>query len=271
MRALNEPIGWWGWKPDNETLSLTHLIQAGNFSTEVAALLWLVMERGGSLAVVAHPGGAGKTATLTALLSLAPPDSLGYYTRGEGETFDLPPRDSTEDPIYILVNEMSDHMPVYTWDGEAKRIFELMSQGYSMGTTMHAAGPQEVFSMLRRQLGIPLEQLARLTLVISLFAARRGQEIIRRIDEVSFTDPVVAEGLTGRRLAIRDPETDRFTVLELDEDAKAFADWAGLSTDVLRSEIAKRSAYLQQMLDEGTLEYEAVNQAIAAYYERLRG
>ncbi|HZP26242.1 MAG TPA: hypothetical protein VFB90_04255 [Dehalococcoidia bacterium] len=270
MRALNEPVGWWGWKPDTSALSLTQLIQAGNFSPEVAALLWLTMERGGSIAVVAHPGGAGKTATLTALLSLTPPDSLAYFTRGEGEPFDLPPLDGNA-PIYILVNEMSDHMPVYTWDDAARRVFELMSQGYSMGTTMHAAGPEEVFSMLRGELGIPLVQLAKLTLVVSLFAARRGDDVIRRIDEISFTDPEVAEGLSGRRLVERNAETDEFTVLESEEDAGAFADWAGLSPAELRNDLSARSDYLRQIVAAGTLDFAAVNEAIAAYYERTRG
>src|SRR5581483_594503 len=118
---------------------------------------------------------------------------------GEGETFDLPPLDG-DNPVYVLVNEMSDHMPVYTWNDEARRVFELMSQGYSMRTTMHAAGPEEVFSMLRGELGSPLVQLAKLTVVVSLFAARRGGDVMRRIDEISFTDPEVTEGLSGRRL-----------------------------------------------------------------------
>src|SRR4030065_415918 len=77
------------------------------------------------LAGAGGPPSAGKTAPLPALLSLPPPETVAYFTRGAGETFSLPPR-SDDHPTYLLVNEMSDHLPVYTWGSYARRAFWLM-------------------------------------------------------------------------------------------------------------------------------------------------
>ena len=150
MRVLNEPTGWWGWHgwSDRPTpLSIVEILRAGTLSPELAALYWLALERGASLLFAADPPGAGKTTLLTALLSFLPEEASVYFTRGWGETFDLPPLQDGV-PTYILVNEMSDHLPVYSWGPYVQRAFELVAQGYSLGTTMHADTVEEVLEQL---------------------------------------------------------------------------------------------------------------------------
>src|SRR3990172_5405657 len=147
MRAANQPVSWWGWHWEPPVpLSIVQILQAGNMPPRLAAMFWLAMERGPSLIVAADPPNACKTATLTALLSLTPPETVAYFTRGVGETFALPPR-TDDHPTYILVNEMSDHLPVYTWDSYARRAFELLAEGYSLATTVHANTVDEVLAI----------------------------------------------------------------------------------------------------------------------------
>ena len=123
MRALNQPTSWWGWHWEPPVpMSIIEIVNAGNLNARLAAMLWIAMERGASLIVAADPPSSGKTTTLSALLAFTPPDTAVYFTRGQGETFSLPPR-SDAYPTYILINEMSDHIPVYTWDGNARRVF----------------------------------------------------------------------------------------------------------------------------------------------------
>jgi len=105
-------------------MSIVELIKAGNLDARLAAMLWIAMERGASLIVAADPPSSGKTTTLTALLSFTPPETAVYFTQGMGETFALPPR-SDSNPTYVLINEMSDHIPVYTWDANARRVTEI--------------------------------------------------------------------------------------------------------------------------------------------------
>ena len=117
MKALNQPESWWGWHGYNQpqALSITQIMRAGTFPPRIGAILWLVMERGRSIILAADPPGAGKTTILTALLAFAKPEASVYFTQGWGETFRLPPIEPDDPPIYIMVNEMSDHLPVYSW------------------------------------------------------------------------------------------------------------------------------------------------------------
>src|SRR3990172_669565 len=93
MRAINQPVSWWGWHWEPSVpMSAIELIRAGSMSPRLAAMFWVAMERGASLIVAADPPSAGKTTTLTALLTFTPPDTLVYFTRGLGEPFALPAR-----------------------------------------------------------------------------------------------------------------------------------------------------------------------------------
>ncbi|OGO51358.1 MAG: hypothetical protein A2148_10690 [Chloroflexi bacterium RBG_16_68_14] len=112
MRAVNRPESWWGWHGWNqpEPLSIVQILQEGTMPPRLAAAFWLGLERGASFIFAADPPGAGKTTILTALLSFAPADTVAYFTRGWGETFDLPPPGDGY-PTYLLVNEMSATSP----------------------------------------------------------------------------------------------------------------------------------------------------------------
>jgi len=274
MRAANQPVSWWGWHwQPPEPLSLVEVLQAGSMPPRLAAMFWLAMERGASLIVAADPPLAGKTATLTALLSLTPPETVAYFTRGIGETFSLPPRTDAH-PTYILVNEMSDHLPVYTWDAYAQRAFELVAEGYSLGTTVHADTVDEALAVLQEEIGVPPDRVARLTFVVLLHLSNGPtgtRSARRRVREVAFLQPDGEGGFSHRRLAHWHADTDSFAVLEGGEDRQAFARWCGLSAEALLREIGKREAFLGRLMKDGTSSIPAVSAAIERFYaEEIR-
>jgi hypothetical protein len=236
-------------------------------------MFWLAMERGASLIVAAEPPSAGKTATLTALLSLTPPETVAYFTRGIGETFSLPPRTDAH-PTYILVNEMSEDLPVYTWDAQARRVFELMAEGYSLATTVHADTVDEVLAILQDEIGVPREHIAKLTFVVPLQLSPEPtgtRSIRRRVREVAFLQPDGEGSFTHRNLARWRADGDSFAVLEDDEDRKAFAGWCGLSAEALLREMEQREAFLARLMKDGTTSIPAVNAAIERFYaEEIR-
>lgn len=255
-------------------MSLTEILKAGNMPPRLAVMFWLAMERGASIIVAADPPSAGKTATLTALLSLTPPDTVVYFTRGIGETFDLPPGNDRY-PTYILVNEMSDHLPVYTWDSYARRAFELLAEGYSLATTVHADTVEEVLTILREDIGVPPEHIARLTFIVPL-AVSPGTGGVhrppppgakRRVAEAAFFQPDGASGYTSRSLARWDEATDSFAVLETENDRRAFAEWCGLPPEALAAEMHRREAFLNALLENDTASIPEVNAAIERFYE----
>ncbi len=274
MRAANQPVSWWGWHWQPPVpMSLVEILQAGNMPPRLAAMFWLALERGASLIVAADPPSAGKTATLTSRLSLTPPETVAYFTRGMGETFERPPRTEAH-PTYMLVNEMSDHIPVYTWDGYARRTFELMAEGYSLATTVHANTVDEVLAILRHEIGVPPEQIAKLTFIVPLHLSHRSGGVYsarRRVSEVALLRPDGDGDLAYRSIVRWDADTDSFAILESEEDRQSLADWCGIPAETLLSEMDKREAFLARLLENGTSSIPEVNAAIERFYaEEIR-
>ena len=274
MRAANQPVSWWGWHWQPPVpMSLVEILQAGNMPPRLAAMFWLAMERGASLIVAADPPSAGKTATLTALLSLTPPETVAYFTRGTGETFSLPPQTPAH-PTYMLVNEMSDHLPVYTWNSDARRAFELMAEGYSLATTVHADTVDEVLAILRDEIGVPPDQIAKLTFIAPLhlgYGPGGTDSARRRVSEVAFLQPDVGDGFAYRSIVRWDADKDSFTILEAKEDREALAGWCGISTGTLLSEMDKREAFLTRLVENGMSSIPEANAAIERFYvEEIR-
>jgi type IV secretory pathway ATPase VirB11/archaellum biosynthesis ATPase len=256
-------------------MSIIELIEAGNLDARLAAMLWIAMERGASLIVAAEPPSSGKTTTLTALLSFTPPDTAVYFTRGMGETFSLPPR-SDSHPTYLLINEMSDHIPVYTWDDNARRAFELLAEGYSIATTMHDETVEGVIRQLREDLSIPPKHIARLTFIIPMYLGRLTVPsptterigMMRRLQEVAWVRPD-GDDLRTTTIANWDLNSDSFTVLPQPEHRDAFAQWAGLSLASLDAELDKRQGFLTTLVNSGVKAIPEVNQAIESFYEEM--
>jgi hypothetical protein len=265
MRAVNRPQSWWGWHGWDQPipLSIVEIIRAGTLPPRLAAVFWLGMERGASFIFAAEPPGAGKTALLTALLPFAPRDALAYFTRGWGETFDLPPRDNSA-PTYILVNEMSDDIPVYSWGPYVIRIFELVAEGYSMATTMHADTAEEVADILGEEVGVPLDHLALLTFVVPLTFRYRGGRTLRRVLEATLFE--LKEGkLAFQRLATWDEASDSFSVLDSPESLAALAGRLGMDERRLIEELERREGFLRKLLNDGISEIDAVQDAIEGF------
>ena len=271
MRAVNQPVSWWGWHWSPPVpLSIIEIIERGSMSPRLAALFWLGLQRGASLIIAADAPTAGKTAILTALLAFAPAQSVAYFTRGLGESFDLPPLNDSY-PTYILVNEMTDHLPVYTWGQYARRTFELLAQGYSLGTTTHADTVAGVLNILENDLRIPRHHLAHLTFVATIHLGCRNGRVLRRMNEVAFLQPdgAAASDLRLSTIATWDPQDDSFRVLESPEQVAALAAWAGMPADALLAELARREEFLRQLQREGVRDRRAVQEAVFAYEQGI--
>ncbi len=247
-------------------MSIIELIAAGNMDSRVAALFWIAMERGASLIIAAEPPHSGKTTTLSALMSFTRPETAVYFTQGQGEPFALPrPSDSYD--TYILVNEMSDHIPVYTWDNNARRCFELLAEGYRLGTTMHDVTTEGVLGQLERDLGIPKRQLANLTFVVPMFIGQR-QGTVRRVIEVAQLQPS-GDGYTLSRAVTWDEHSDTYATLQDENALRAFAAWARMPPEDVEEELGKREGFLETLRKTGIREIPPVTEAIVGYYETV--
>ena len=265
MRAVNQPESWWGWHGWNQPqpLSIVELLQAGTMPSRLAAVFWLGMERGASFCFAADPPSSGKTTVLTALLAFAPAETVAYFTRGWGETFDLPPPGDGY-PTYLMVNEISDHLPVYSWGPYVIRIFELLTEGYSLCTTLHADTVEGVIEQLEEDIGVPREHLAQLTFVVPLALAQRDGRTVRRVRDVALLGAGEG-GLVVRRIATWDERGDTFSVLEEAVGRAALAGRLGLDDEALDRELGRREAFLQRLLADGVGGMDAIQEAVDAF------
>jgi hypothetical protein len=265
MRAVNQPESWWGWHGYDhpQPLSIVEIMQAGTLPPRLAAAFWLGLERGASFIFAADPPGAGKTTLLTALLALAPADMAAYFTCGWGETFDLPPP-SDDYPTYLMVNEMSDHLPVYSWGPYVVRVFELLGEGYSLCSTVHADTVEGVIEQLEGDVGVPRAHLARLTFVVPLTIVQRDGRAQRRVLDVGLLGDGDG-GLSVQRIASWDEQSDAFAVLDSKSERAALAARLGIKLAAFDRELLRREAFLQRLLSDGISDIDAVQEAIQTF------
>ena len=268
LRSYREPYDWWGahWGPTAAPLSLLQLVEAGSLDLRLASLLWLVLEWHGSLIVAAGPSLAGKTTTLTALLSLLPPDIGAVYTRGEGEGFAFWGETDPRHTI-VLVNEISSHLPSYLWGPSVARLFAAVQQGYAFLATMHAGSMPELVAQLEGPpLLVPRYAIAGLTAVCFLTVERTTAGYRRQVASLWLLEREGPDGLWWAPLAWRD---GRGALLHTDEAPL----WARLarrlgiaSSDALNLAWRQRLDYLTTCYETGRRSEAAVRRAVLAFY-----
>ncbi len=262
MDEYDEPYGWWGWHWQAPVpLSIMQIIDAGSADTDLMALLWAMLSRRASVLVAAEPPMAGKTTTLTALLDLIPPGTRRVYLRGHYETFDFVGREGVEPRnTYVLANEMSDHLAIYLWGSRIYKTFELLNQGYALGSTMHAETVDDVIAILHSDpLKVPPAWIARLTLVINLYVSGTYGPAVRRFNAVHMLEPGNEDGSEGLLRGVRpvllsswDRRHDTFQHRFNQPQVQAkLAAWAGCSPRDWAADVERRREHLEKMRMEG--------------------
>lgn len=177
------PEGWWGyhWAPPNP-MSAVELIATPALDSRLMAALWAVVHRRRSVMLSSEAPQAGKTTTLSALVDFLPDDTTGIFVRGWWEDYDW--IDEIEPGRgYLLINEMSDHLPIYVWGANARAALRLAGSGYGFGGTMHADSLDEALACLRDELGAADADLAGLTIYLQYSAYRTPAGMYRRVEE----------------------------------------------------------------------------------------
>lgn len=259
VKALNQPESWWGWHGYNQpqALSITQILQAGTMPPRVAAMLWLGLERGLSIVLAADPPGAGKTTILTALLVFTKPEASVYFTQGWGETFRLPEHGPGDPPVFLMINEISDHLPVYSWGPYVQRAFELMAEGYSLASTMHAETVEGVIEQLIEECDVDPRHIGHLAFVVTLFVGARDGRRFRRVREVGVLEPL-GDGYDRHSVVRWHPDTDTHEMLTTPAEIDACARRLGMEDDEFLNELHRREQFIEELLQEGVTGMEDV-------------
>jgi hypothetical protein len=284
------PEGWWGyhWAPPRP-MSAVELIGTPAIDARLMATLWAVVSRRRSVMLSSEAPQAGKTTALSALVDFLPEDTTGIFVRGWWEEYDW----LDEIPAgtgYLLINEMSDHLPIYVWGRAARGALVLAGKGWGLGATMHADSLPEALATFRDELGATDADLAGLTIYLQYSAYATPAGMYRRVeeawhlrlDDAGALAPVrlgAIEGarspsLTGAQRLPSPPmlpddggRSDRPFVHDPDAYAVLAAS-LGLSADALEAELDDRSAFLEDLAQRGVCDPPSVAAALRSYAER---
>ncbi|HLE88669.1 MAG TPA: hypothetical protein VI733_01285 [Candidatus Limnocylindria bacterium] len=281
------PEGWWGYHWSlPRPMSAVEIVASGSLDARLMATLWAVVSRRRSVMLASEAPMAGKTTTLSALVDFLPRGTLAVFPRGWRGDFDWTDEIGPERG-YLLVNEMSDHLPIYVWGRNARGALQLAGRGYGMGATMHADSLDEAIALLRDQLGATDADLGGLTVYLQYSAYRTPAGMYRRVEEAwhlrldggGTLAPVRLAAMEGGRSpsltgAQRDPEPPLLAGdggrarRRLIHDPEAYAVLAASlasTPDGLESELAERTAYLAALAQRGIGEPAAVAAAVIGY------
>jgi hypothetical protein len=262
------------------------IVASGSMDARLMATLWAVVARRRGVMLASEAPQAGKTTTLSALVDFLPDETVGVFLRGWAQdtswTDEIGPQRG-----YLLVNEMSDHLPIYVWGPNARAALRLAGSGYGIGATMHADSLDEALACLRQELRATDGDLAGLTLYLQYSAYRTPVGMYRRveeawhlrIDDTGALAPVRLAALEGerspsltgaQRLPVPPalPSDGGRSHRPLVHDPAAYAVLAeslGLGADALETELRERAAFLAGLEERGLCGPADVAMAAARY------
>lgn len=277
--------------------SIVDLLADRVMDAELAALLWLLLEARLPVVVVG-PAGAGRQATLTALLDFLPAAARPVPLAGAEEEFDwlpeapelgwrrehhsalassVPQATSPRDTV-LLVPDLGGRPPRGTSGPRARVVIRALAVGYGMAATMTGAGLEDVLATLRAD---PVlagdDELSRLGLVLVVGDVPvegpdpgSGPRRRRRVVATHYVRPVVRDAhghvqrLPPAVLAAHEPRTDRLEHFAWGIVGELAARTGRRAPDFEREQ-ARRASYLTGLVAAGIRDPEAVRAAIAGY------
>jgi hypothetical protein len=185
----------------------------------------------------------------------------------------LPRPDAGQPPIrpddtVLLIPELSDHLPSYTWGAEARIAIRAVSIGYGLAATIHADELEEVFDELGRPpVGADDDELSRLGIVLILRRVGDGQ---RRVVAAHYIRPTArdehghVQRLGPAVLATWDANRDRFEHFGWGVTPE-LALRIGRKPGDFEIEVDRRRDFLAGLAEAGMIDVTDVRAAIAAY------
>jgi flagellar protein FlaI len=266
-----------------EPFTPTDLVTNRTFSSEMLAYLWLAAENKKNIMIIGGTA-SGKTCTLNAISLFMPPDAkiisiedtreLALYQenwvasvtrQAYGEKsitmFDLLSQALRQRPEIIIVGEVR--------GPEALTLFQAMTTGHTVYSTMHAGSTQEmVYRLEGEPIKTPHHMLAALDIVCVQLLTYVGETRVRRNDSLIEIRGVDREtgALVTNRLFERDPATDKFATVGDSLITAEIMRERGWSSLRLKEELSNRRKLLEYLAEKKITNIDDVSKIIRQYH-----
>lgn len=169
-------------------ITLSDMVASGSISSAGADVLRAVGSAGRSFLVYALPRNAGKSTLTEAILAEAPSDlprTDFFGTEEERAALSAAPGRG-----YLVVGEIGHRgRPGYLADEEVPRVFQLVTNGYALASSLHADTVEGVFEVLARN-GVDADAAAAVKCLAKVRALGDPNEpstrrVVEQIDEVT--------------------------------------------------------------------------------------
>jgi hypothetical protein len=257
--------GGWSFEDDNP-LSVLDLVNFGTLDLPLASLLWLIMEKRASALVAAGPSRVGKSTTLNVLLDFLRPEIKRVQLQGDYEDFSFL-KNARPASTYMVAEEFG-NFGIYVWGEVAVKAFDLTSEGYALGGTIHARSAREVVEILRRYLGLPMSKIAGIDLIVilSVMAGHRyTDEPVRRIDTVSLVAPH-EKGLALETIASLSSDNKSFEIAAAPDLQQALSTRPNFKNVDVAAGLKEKEQFLTDLQSKGKMSREQVRKAVVEYY-----
>lgn len=266
-----------------EPFTPVDLILYGTFSPEMLAYLWLVTENKKNIMVVGGTA-SGKTSTLNALSMFIWPDAkivsiedtreLALYQENWIPAITRPAPGERSIDMYELLRNALRQRPEVIIVGEirgkeALTLFQAMTTGHTVYSTMHAGAIQEMVHRLEGEpIVVPHHMLASLDVIcLQLLSYFKDQRVRRNqsVVEITGIDPTTGS-LRTNRVFERNPLTDEFEKVGESHVLREIAKERGWSALQLEKELRNRRAVLQYLANRGIKRMAEVAAIIRQYH-----
>jgi hypothetical protein len=254
----------WFMEPSSP-LSVLEIVNSGTIDLRLASLIWLIMERRASVLVAAGPSQAGKSTTLNVMLDFLRPEVKQIELQGDYEDFSFL-KSARPANTYMVAAEFGSH-GIYVWGEVAIKAFELISQGYALGGTIHAQTAREVVEILHRYLGLPMSTIARIDAIVTLrVTGGRGYdaEPVRRINTISLITPH-EKGLSLEVLASLGSNGSGFDIASAGDLQAALSSKLNIKNINVARDMEERERFLARLTAEGKLSRDEVRKAVIEF------
>ncbi|MBR61618.1 MAG: hypothetical protein CL904_03020 [Dehalococcoidia bacterium] len=267
QRIKRRASEWWGdsGKESNRP-NIVSMIKNNTLDTRLAAMIWLLFERGSSVIFASEEKAAGKTSMLSAFIDFIPPKYQKSYVYGP--KFENPEQQEGLTKTYALMPGISEIGEANLWGADVAKMLNWTNDDNSFSTTMYAGSPEGVIRAFSdKPLKIPNKTLSTIGAIVIVDAiSTGGRSVSRRVRELVLVVPQKSGKPKLVTLVGWEPDLDQYIFMDSQLAISNLSKHLHIKVDELEAEINRLRRRLEAWITIGISTTSEVRKAVNQYY-----